>query len=242
MESIVVGVWSIHLGDTGPAGAKLPMHAYVVMNDARTRALYIDAAFAPAVAVMRALAAEGVEPVGMLLTHRHFVGLADAWSGAMEMLRGAPFLLHPDDAAHEQARRWGRDTSYEDPVGHSILREFGVACWHFPGHTAGHVVAHHTPTGVLFVGDNAMTHAAGSPPIATRPPAAFSTDDVRLQASWAAFDGKPRVLAPFHGLPLVDPGDEIFAALRSHRQTAADALVAFQKAADQQDGKTYIKA
>jgi len=216
----------------------------MLLNDSYSRAIYIDGAFSSAVRVMPALAAVGITPAAILFTHRHFIGLADDWNGAVENLAGAPMLLHPIDAEHPQASKWSSDVTYENPIEHPLLEPFGLTCTHFPGHTAGSIFIEHTPTGILFVGDCAMTHNHTEPPRASRPPAPFSADDEGLQVSWAAFLDAgvlPKVLAPYHGLPVSDPSMDLLLPLRATEKTVAPELVKYQLEADLKDGKTYIK-
>jgi glyoxylase-like metal-dependent hydrolase (beta-lactamase superfamily II) len=238
MRAIAEGVYCIYIGDTGPRDDRLPMYAYVVLDDAKKRALLIDTTSKATLAALHELVEKGTELAGMLITHRHSVGLADAWAEIMEMLRGKPILLHPSDAAHEQASKWGGELHYEDPIAHPLLAGFHVECKAFPGHTSGGVMTYHASTGVLFVGDSAMTNAEEKPQKIQRPPAPLSADDALLCQSWRAFDATCRV---FHGIPIENPTAEMLATLRAEEPTRADALVAYVRAEDIKSGKTYIK-
>lgn len=240
MQQLARHVFSIPLGEIGPAEAALPIHSYCVLDEQGRQALWIDAPFEPALAAARELAARGVVSAGMLLTHRHIVGLSTAWAQARAQFAGQPFMLHPLDARHEQAFRWSPSESFEDPVDHPLLRSFQLVCHHFPGHTSGHVLVQHVPTSVWFVGDSAMTHGAGRKPTLMRPPAPFSMDDDRLRASWCALDEEIGTVAPFHGLPVQGIADWRL-RLRKEEKTTADSLVAYQRQQDLADRKTYIK-
>ena len=79
----------------------------------------------------------GYSPAALVLSHRHVVGLGDA-IGDLSTEFKIPVLLHPIDAAREQAMDSG--IRFENPVGHPILGEFGVEALLFPGQTAGSVV------------------------------------------------------------------------------------------------------
>lgn len=230
--------------DEGPPTNKLPCFSYLIFDDSGTRMLLIDAAFQPVVPIIRKLIKEGINPIALLFTHRHFIGLADSWNESIGELKGAPLILHPLDAMHEQAFKWDPNVKYENPIDHPILFIFGIQCLYFPGHTKGHIIARHTPTNVLFVGDCAMTHNISHDPIISRPPAPFSANDDELIISWNNFiaEGQiPSVVAAYHGLPIWNPTMQLLQALTSSEKTKADDLVAFQLAADKKDGKTYIK-
>ncbi len=240
MQELAHHIYSIALGEIGPEEAVLPIYSYCVLDEQRRRALWIDAPFEPALAAARELATRGIVSAGMLLTHRHIVGLSTAWARARAQFEGLPFLLHPLDAQHEQAFRWNPAESFENPLDHPLLRSFQLVCRHFPGHTSGHVLVQHVPTSVWFVGDSAMTHGPGREPALMRPPAPFSMDDDRLRASWCELDENIATIAPFHGLPVHGIADWRL-ALRKEEVTTADSLVLYQREQDLADRKTYIK-
>ncbi len=112
----------------------LSTNAYAVLGP--RGAVLVDAVFADTVPDAAAVAAWGVPPVALVLTHRHLVPQADDLDGIARRLR-VPIFLHPVDAAHPQA---GRGRVYHDPTDSAVIAAAGVEVVPFPGHTEGHVV------------------------------------------------------------------------------------------------------
>ena len=77
---------------------------------------------------VRQLSDEGFSPSALVITHRHVVGLGDDLGDIKSEFK-IPLLLHPIDAGHKQALTSG--LSFENPVGHQTLSEFGLRRYYF---------------------------------------------------------------------------------------------------------------
>jgi glyoxylase-like metal-dependent hydrolase (beta-lactamase superfamily II) len=98
---------------------------------------------------------------------------------------------------------------FENPVGHSILREFGFEALLFPGQTAGSIVLYTAKHGgVLLTGDSAMGTTADQAKAGlermVRPPIETSVDDAELREQWLAFDRPVATVLPFDGTGYID--------------------------------------
>jgi len=94
--------------------------------------------------------------------------------------------------------------SFENPVGHQALAEFGFEALLFPGQTAGSIVLYSSSNGgVLLTGDSASGASADQARDGLerliRPPIDTSIDDAELRRQWLAFDRPVATVLPFHG-------------------------------------------
>jgi glyoxylase-like metal-dependent hydrolase (beta-lactamase superfamily II) len=148
----------------------LSTNAYAVLGP--RGAVLVDAVFADTVPDAAAVAAWGVPPVALVLTHRHLVPQADDLDGIARRLR-VPIFLHPADAAHPQA---GRGRVYHDPTDSAVIAAAGVEVVPFPGHTEGHVALYLAAEGgALLAGDAAMSVPDPRSPSASPGPPTRST-------------------------------------------------------------------
>ena len=183
--------------------------------------LLVDAVFADVLPAVHALAQAGHAPTALVLTHRHVVPQAETLPEIVEQYR-IPVFLHPNDAAHPQARRWP-DLRYADPTASPLLAECGAEAIPFPGHTEGHIMLYRAVEGgLLLTGDCAVgpTLRDADKDTATmiRPPLSFNVSDAALRNGWIAFRRPVTALCPYHGMPLLDRPDAVAGALESLRR------------------------
>src|SRR5579863_1941599 len=157
--------------DPGARRAQLSTNAYAVLRPGR--ALFIDTNVTPLLAFVRQLASRGFTPAALVISHRHVAGNGDALRALAKEFK-MPVLMHPREAEHPQARV--AQVSYQNPLGHPLLVEFGLEAIHFPGHTLGHIALYSAEkSGRLFTGDAAMgttaSQAASGIEWLIRPPA-----------------------------------------------------------------------
>lgn len=112
---------------------------------------------------------------------------------------------------HKQALTSG--LSFENPVGHQALAEFGFDALLFPGQTAGSIMLYSSSkAGVLLTGDSASGTSADQAKAGLerliRPPIDTSIDDAELRRQWLAFDRPVATVLPFHGTGYVDRSAE----------------------------------
>lgn len=120
--------------------------------------LLVDTNISSLLPFVRQLSDDGFSPSALVITHRHVVGLGDAL-GDLKSEFKIPSLLHPIDARHRQALISG--LSFENPVGHQTLSEFGFEALLFPGQTAGSIMLYSSSKeGVLLTGDSASGTSA----------------------------------------------------------------------------------
>ena len=203
-------------GDPGSRPFGMSTNSYALLKG--DRALLVDASFDYLVPSIRALAERGSKPVGMVLLHRHLlVGnhkMLDAFGAEYGPL---PIFLHPLDADYAPdadpraaghplenvaPREAAPGTDFQNPVGSSLLAEFGVEALHFPGHTAGSVLLYRED-GLVLSGDAAMSTtvrgAAEGTERLIRGPTPFNVDDALLRQSWLEFGRPVTHFAPYHG-------------------------------------------
>ena len=184
-------------------------------------AILVDAVFADSLPAIHALAQAGHTPTALVLTHRHVVPQAETLPEIVRQYQ-IPVFLHPNDAAHPQARRW-RDLRYADPTDSPLLAECGLQALLFAGHTEGHIMLYREAAGgLLLTGDCAvgpkLREAEEDDWTMTRPPLSFNVNDTALRNAWIAFQRPVAALCPYHGLPVVDRADAIVNALESLRR------------------------
>jgi glyoxylase-like metal-dependent hydrolase (beta-lactamase superfamily II) len=199
----------IEHSDPGARQAQLSTNTYAVLRN--SRALLIDTNFSPLMPFIRELAARGFTPAALVISHRHVAGTGDAVRTLAKEFK-MPVLMHPVDAGHPQAMV--SQVPYEDPMGHSLLTEFGLEAIHFPGHTSGHIALYGAERGgLLIAGDAAMGTTAGQAAQGIerliRPPAGLSTDDAELRKRWFSFSRPVTTVLPYHGTGYVDRGADI---------------------------------
>ena len=199
--------------DPGGREARMSTNAYVLL--AEGKALLVDASYSCLLPPICVIAGEGYPPVGLLLSHRHPAGNGDLF-GTFEEEFGAPIFLHPLDADHPQARKAG--VRFSNPMGSTMLPEFGVEVIHFPGQTEGSVMVYRRRDGLLLSGDSAMgttrPQAAEGMERLIRPPVSTSVDDPGLRRNWARFEESVTHFGPFHGSVYVDRGAEMEELMR----------------------------
>jgi glyoxylase-like metal-dependent hydrolase (beta-lactamase superfamily II) len=179
-------------------------------------------------ALLDAIVAAGRGPGDVrhiLLTHAH----PDHVKGAADLRRrtGAPVLIHAGDAGWLAAGRvpsTGRAGAFGRivdrlPVAHwepltadgeladGDLVDGALRVLHTPGHTPGHVVLIHEPTGTALVGD-AVFHRGGL----ILGPDAMSADPAARPGSVARIPTDLRAVGFAHGAPLTGTAVEKFQA------------------------------
>ena len=179
-------------------------NAYLVTDEA-TRATVVVDPGDEAPRLLAALAAAGLTPSEIWLTHAHFDHI-----GAVAALREAhpvPVRLHPADAplyqqAAEQAAWFGMTVRAPGvaPVdladGERLaLGEHAFVVLHTPGHAPGHVAFHAPGAGVLFSGDALFRGSVGRTDLPLCDPAAL---DRSLRERLLPLPDDTRVL-PGHG-------------------------------------------
>lgn len=209
MTDLREGLVLIEHSDPGARHARLSTNTYAVLHNGRS--LLVDVSFSGLVPFVRQLVSRGFPPAGLVITHRHVAGTGDSVREIANEFK-IPVLLHPIDAHHPQARV--ARVSYENPIGHPLLAEFGVEAIFFPGHTEGHIVLYGAGNGgFLITGDAAMGPTAGQSASGVerviRPPAQLSTDDAELRKHWLTFNHPVATILPYHGTGYVDRGADM---------------------------------
>ena len=190
----------IEYSDPGAEDFRLSTNTYALLNSGRM--LLVDTNISSLLPFVRQLSDDGFSPSALVITHRHVVGLGDALGDIKSEFK-IPLLLHPIDAGHKQALTSG--LSFEDPVGHQALAEFGFEALLFPGQTAGSIMLYSSSKGggVLCTGDSATGTTADQAKAGLerliRPPIDTSIDDAELRRQWLAFDRPVATVLPFHG-------------------------------------------
>lgn len=189
----------IEYSDPGAEEFRLSTNTYALLNSRRM--LLVDTNVSSLLPFVRQLSDDGFSPSALVITHRHVVGLGDAL-GDLESEFKIPLLLHPIDAGHEQALTSG--LSFENPVGHQAITEFGFEALLFPGQTAGSIMLYSSRNGgMLLTGDSASGTSANQAKAGLerliRPPIDTSIDDAELRRRWLSFDRPVATVLPFHG-------------------------------------------
>jgi glyoxylase-like metal-dependent hydrolase (beta-lactamase superfamily II) len=137
-------------------------NAYIVRRSGARPAVAIDPG-AAAPEMVRAVKADGLEIVAIVLTHAH----VDHVEGvpAMKEATDAPIWMHPADVplydrASQQAAFFGMRVGDLPGIDHELsdgqtLDLAGVTfeVMHVPGHSPGHVILHIAEAGAAIVGD-----------------------------------------------------------------------------------------
>ena len=204
----------IEYSDPGAEEFRLSTNTYALLNSGRM--LLADTNISSLLPFVRQLSDDGFSPSALEITHRHVVGLGDAL-GDLKSEFKIPLLLHPIDAGHKQALTSG--LSFENPVGHQALVEFGFEALLFPGQTAGSIMLYSSSKGggVLLTGDSASGTSADQAKAGLerlmRPPIDTSIDDAELRRQWLAFDRPVATVLPFHGTGYVGRSAEELASI-----------------------------
>jgi glyoxylase-like metal-dependent hydrolase (beta-lactamase superfamily II) len=203
----------IEYSDPGAEEFRLSTNTYALLNSGRM--LLVDTNISSLLPFVRQLSDEGFSPSALVITHRHVVGLGDDLGDIKSEFK-IPLLLHPIDAGHKQALTSG--LSFENPVGHQTLSEFGFEALLFPGQTAGSIMLYSSSKGgVLLTGDSASGTTADQARAGLerliRPPTDTSVDDAELRRQWLAFDRPVATVLPFHGTGYVGRSAEELASI-----------------------------
>ena len=206
-------------------GSKRPLNSFAILREGRS--ILFDAAFSWTIDGIAALADGGHPPVALVLSHRNTVGSADALDEIRTRF-DVPVMLHPADAAHEEAASSGID--FVDPMHSAALDEAGLTRMHVPGHTDGSVMLWmEDEGGILLAGDCAVGPGPeqggddpDAPPRLQRPKMA-DEDERRFVPAWHAALASHRVAAilPLHGRCYLasDVGEAAFATLQANVTT-----------------------
>jgi hypothetical protein len=116
----------IEYSDPGAEEIHLSTNTYGLLNAGRM--LLVDTNVSSLLSFVRQLFDDWVLPSALMITHRHVVGLGDALNDLKSEFK-IPLLLHPIDARHRQALASG--IAFENPLGHRVLREFGLRQYYF---------------------------------------------------------------------------------------------------------------
>ncbi|MGA9167951.1 MAG: MBL fold metallo-hydrolase, partial [Nitrososphaeraceae archaeon] len=194
----------IEYSDPGAEAAHISTNTYALLNAGRM--LLVDTNVSSLLPFVRQLSEDGFSPAALVISHRHVVGLGDA-IGSLAAEFKIPLLLHPIDAGHQQGLAAG--VTFENPIGHPVLDEFGFEALLFPGQTAGSIMLYSTSNGgLLLTGDSAMGPSADQAEAGLerliRPPIETSVDDAKLREQWQAFDRPVSTVLPFHGTGYVN--------------------------------------
>lgn len=197
----------------------MPTNCYALVCGAQI--ILVDAVFADVLPLVEALADAGNKIAALVLSHRHLVPQAEVLPEIVSRFE-VPVFLHPLDAAHPQARRW-RDLQYADPMSSKLFIDCGIEVKHFPGHTEGSVILLQNNGATVIAGDSAMGATIGKAATGggtmTRPPVSFNVNDNEMRRNWTTFDLPATIIAPYHGLSVVNDLEEITKALRSLRKS-----------------------
>ena len=204
MTELREGLILLEHSDPGARRAGLSTNTFAVLKNGR--ALLVDVSFSLLVPFVRELSAKGFKPAGLLVTHRHVAGTGDSLRAIADEFK-IPVLLHPIDAQHPQARV--ANVSFENPMTHPLLAEFGWEPILFPGHTEGHIMLYEAADGgTLITGDAAMGTSSGRAKAGVekviRPPMQLSTDDDELREHWLSFKRPVASILPYHGTGYLD--------------------------------------
>lgn len=194
----------IEYSDPGAAVAHISTNTYALLKAGRM--LLVDTNVSSLLPFVRQLSDDGFSPAALVISHRHVVGLSDAIGNLAEEFK-IPLLLHPIDAGHQQAQAAG--VTFENPIGHPVIGEFGFEAILFPGQTTGSIMLYSTNNGgQLLTGDSAMGTSTDQSEAGLerliRPPIETSVDDAELRRQWLAFDRPVATVLPFHGTGYVD--------------------------------------
>ena len=187
-------------------GSGRPPNSFAVLFEGYS--ILFDAPYSWTLGGIRELAEEGYPPKVLVLSHRNVAGQGDAY-GALRETYGVSILLHPEDAAHPEAKQAGVD--FGDPMTNEVLKEAGLEPIHFPGHTAGSVMLYWAAHGgVLLAGDCAVgpgPRQDQKPPHLERSPGPTEAMTERLAEQWRVFDKSLRTICPLHGTIYQDRND-----------------------------------
>jgi glyoxylase-like metal-dependent hydrolase (beta-lactamase superfamily II) len=194
----------IEHSDPGAEAVHISTNTYALLKDRRM--LLVDTNVSPLLPFVRQLSNEGFSPAAVVITHRHVVGGGDALTDLMAEFK-IPLFLHPIDAKHQQSM--AADLPFENPMGNSVLSEFGFEALLFPGQTAGSIMLYSRKNGgLLLTGDSAsgtsFDQAKAGLERLIRPPIDTNVDDAELRRQWLAFDKPVATVLPFHGTGYVD--------------------------------------
>lgn len=205
---------------SGSGGSKRPMNSFAILRD--DHSVLVDAAFSWTVEGIRKLVADGRPPRALVLSHGDVVGSADAL-GDIAAEFGIPVMLHPLDAARDEASATGIE--FVDPIHSDLLDASNVVRMHVPGHTPGSTMLWiEDEGGILFTGDCAVglgpeQGAPDAEPTLQRP---TMSDERRVEfvQSWhrAVASHPVAAILPLHGQCLLqaDVGEAVFATLQAN--------------------------
>lgn len=195
-----------HIKHTDPGAQKMGVATNTYVLTADKKALLIDAPFDYLMNPIKEILSKGFTLSGAVFTHRHLFN-SGSFLNAFTAEFDVPLLLHPADQNSQQVRNL--PYSFENPVGHPLLEEFGLEAIHFPGHTEGSILLYQELNeGLIFSGDTAIgstykelenrTHQL------VRVPPMLSVDDGQTRENWKQFDRPFAHFGPFHGATIID--------------------------------------
>jgi glyoxylase-like metal-dependent hydrolase (beta-lactamase superfamily II) len=205
----------IEHSDPGAESVHVSTNTYALLN--KGRMLLVDTNVSSLLPFVRQLSKDGFSPAALVISNRHVVGLGDAMGNLAAEFK-IPLLLHPIDAGHQHGLDAG--VTFENPIGHPVLDEFGFEALLFPGQTAGSIMLYSTSNGgLLLTGDSASGTSANQAEVGLerliKPPIETSEDDADLRRKRLAFDRPVATVLPYHGTGYVDrPAEDLASIMR----------------------------
>lgn len=210
-------------------GSKRPLNSWAILRGEPSRgegySVLFDAPYSWTLDGIARLADEGRPPRALVLSHRNTAGSGDAFETILSRF-DVPVMLHPSDAAHDEARESGID--FVDPTGSTLLEKAGLECIHVPGHTAGSIMLYLAEQGgILLAGDAAVgpgPEQNPDEPVLQRPKMSAEAERTFVPAWHRAAASLPiAAVLPLHGRPWLasEVGEARFATLLAEVSSGA---------------------